>query len=233
VDWPNFLRGILYSFLPKQLWGSWRPSSTVDFARSALVSGLLESTFALFLLIEGYVHFLLMRIRQMQAMAQANEGTQLHFLVILSFEFIFHPFSLIAIYLVLEGSLRSWAAFFTDEVIPSFPIKLVVMMQERRSVRKQEASLGPPLPDRFVRIQEQELQIASQRPKGGWRISITVAINEEFYEIIRVEPGDDDRRFVYLLRRLPAGSVIRGFYRYDPPSELEQAGPCKTGAKVD
>lgn len=231
MDWPNFFRGIFYSLLPKKLWGSWCPSSTVDFTQSALASGLLETAICVFLLIQGYIHFLFVRTHQMQAAAEANEGTQLYFMVIVSIEYVFHPLSLICIYLVGEGLLRSWAAFFTDEVLPSFPIKLVVVIRDRRNEKKQRALLGPPIADLFEPVHREayELRIASQSPKEGWRTSITIAINSEFYEILRTENADSDRRFIYLLRRLPAGSVIRGVYRYDPPAQVEKAGTGKTG----
>jgi hypothetical protein len=223
VNWLNFLCGIFYSYLPKELWGSWRPSSTVDFEHSALVSGLLERALSLTLLIQGYVHFLVIRTHQMQSVAQANEGTELYFMWILSVEYLFHPLSLIAIYLVAEGIVRSWAVFFTDEVIPSFPVKLFILIADWRKTQRQKASVGPPLPDLFERVQRQgyELQISSQLPKDGWRASLTVSVDGEFYEIARVETRNSDRRFVYLLRRLPAGSVIRGVYRYDPPSQAD------------
>lgn len=190
MDWPNFLRGIFCSFLPKQFWGSWRPSSTVDFTRSAFVSGLFESAICASLLIQGYVHFLVIRTHQMQAAAQANEGTQLYFLVMLTIEYMFHPLSLIAVYLVGEGILRSWAAFFTDEVIPSLPIKLFGLVQDRRKALKQKAALGPPLPDLLERVQGQgcDLKIASHIPKDGWRASITVGIEGEFTKSRELKP---------------------------------------------
>lgn len=230
MDWPNFFRGIFYSFLPQELWGSWRPSSTVDFTHSALASGLLEFVAPLYLLILGYVHFLFVRTHELAAGASANEGTQLYLLVLLSLEYVFHPLSLLAIYLCGEGALRVWAAFFTEEIIPSFPIKLIVFLRDRRKEKKEKASLGPPLPDLFERVLggDHELRITSQSSKDGWRTSVTVAIEGEFYEIVRADTNQGDRRFVYLLRRLPAGSVIRGVYRYDPPSQAKPIGPSLT-----
>ena len=220
MDWPNFFRGIFYSFLPKACWRGWRPSSTVDFVRSALVSALLECALSLCLLIVGYVHFLVIRTHQLQAASDANEGTQLYLLVLLSFEYVLHPLSLIAIYVAAEGALRSWAAFFTDEVIPSLPMKVVVLIQDRVKAKKQEASTGPDVPDLFERGEDEafDLRISAQRPKDGWRVSITVAVEDEFYEIVRVETAAGTRPFIYCLRKLPAGAVIRGVYRYDPPA---------------
>ena len=114
-----------------------------------------------------------------------------------------------------------WAAYFTDEVIPSFLPRLILLIQERRTARKKEAALGPDIPDVFEGIPGEgtELRIYSRRPKEGWRASITVAVQGEFYEIERVENITGARSFLYILHRLKPGSVIRGSYRYDPPEK--------------
>jgi hypothetical protein len=219
VDWLNFIRGIPYSFLPKTYWGSWRPSSTADFTQSAIVSGAIEFALCVYLLFRGYLHFLFVRTHQLQAGATANEGTQLYFLALLSLEYAFHPFSLFCIYLSCEGALRMWAAFFTDEVIPSLPLRLIVFAQNRWKARREKEADRLELPDMFNRVEGEnyEVHISSQRPKDGWRVSVTVIIEGEFYEIMQAEHSEKDHRFIYLLRKLPQGSVIRGMYRYEPP----------------
>ena len=124
--WPRglaefFFRGIFFSLLPKEYWRSWRPSSTVDLARSAMASGLvgvrrlsISSGTRLF-------HFIAVRTQQLQAVDHTNEGTQLYWLVLLTFEYLVHPLSLVALCLAGEGALRLWAAYFTDEIIHRFP----------------------------------------------------------------------------------------------------------------
>ncbi|MGO9086212.1 MAG: hypothetical protein ACLQBK_13380 [Candidatus Sulfotelmatobacter sp.] len=170
------------------------------------------------------MHFIIIRTHQLQAASDANEGTQLYLLVLLSLEYAVHPLSLIGIYLAGEGAFRSWAAFFTDEVLPSLPITVVVFIRDRVTARKQEASIGPDVPDLFERGEGEAfgLRICAQRPKDGWRVSVTVAVEEEFFEIVRVETGAGARPFTYGLRKLPAGAVIRGVYRYDPPAPPQQ-----------
>jgi hypothetical protein len=221
VDWRNFFRGIFFSLLPKDYWQSWRPSSTVDFARSAVVSGLLECVGFLYLLVHGYFYFLAVRTHQLSGIEHTNEGTQLYWLVLLTFEYAFHPLSLLAICLAGEGALRSWAAFFTKEIVPSFPIKLAALGQDWLKARRGDKAVGPDIPDLFERPNgvEHDLRISAQRPKDGWRASITVDVAGEFHEIVRVETDAMPRPFVYVLRKLPAGHVIRGIYRYDPPIE--------------
>ena len=226
MDWRNFFRGIFFSLLPKDYWRSWRPSSTVDFARSAVASGLLECVGFLSLLVQGYFHFLAVRTQQLQAVDGANAGTQLYWLALLTFEYAFHPLSLLAICLAGEGALRSWAAFFTNEIIPSFPIKLAALAQDRLKARRMEKSMGPDIPDLFERPLgvDYDIRISAQRPKEGWRVPITVAVADEFHEVVRVETNTGPRPFTYLLRKLPAGRVIRGIYRYDPPVDQGHEG---------
>ena len=215
----NFFFGIFYSFLPKAYWRGWRPSSTVDFVRSAILSGLMEFGLCLYLLVLGFWHFVLVRTHQLQAASDANVGTQMYFMVLLGIEYIFHPLSILGIILAGEGALRMWASFFTDEVVPSFLPRLILLIQERRSARKKEASFGPDIPDVFEGIpgEASELRIFCRRPKEGWRASITVAVQGELYEIVRVENTAGARSLIYVLRKLQTGSMIRGTYRYDPP----------------
>jgi hypothetical protein len=221
VDWRNFFEGIFYSLLPKEYWRSWRPTSTVDFARSAITSGLIECGGFLYLLVYGYFHFLAVRTHQLQPVEGANEGTQLYFFSVLTVEYAFHPLSLLALCLSGEGALRSWAAFFTDEIVPSLPIKLAALTQAWLKMRRMEKSIGPDIPDLFERPpgMAYDIQISAQRPKDGWRVSITVAVEDEFYEVVRVETSEVPRPFIYFLRRLLPGIVIRGAYRYDPPKD--------------
>ena len=219
MDWPNFFRGIFYSFLPKRYWQSWRPSSTVDFARSGTVSGLLESLACLYFLFSGYLHFLVIRTRQLRAASDSNEGTQLYLLVVLTLEYVVHPATLLLLFLAGEGALRAWSSFFTDEVIPSFPIRFYAFVQDRLAASKKQAEFGPELPDLFERStgETRELRISAQKPKEGWRASIAVAVEGEFYQIARVETTEGPRPFIYRLRKLQPGQIIRGSYSYVPP----------------
>jgi hypothetical protein len=219
MDVLNFVYGIFYSFLPKPYWRRWRPSSTVDLVRSAILSGLMEFGVCLYLLVLGFCHFLLIRAQQLQGAADANAGTQMYFTALLAVEYVFHPLSMLGIVLAGEGALRMWAAYFTDEVVPSFLPRLFLLIEERRAAQKKEASFGPDIPDVFENIpgEASELRIYSQRPKDGWRPAITVAVQGELYEIASANNTAGARPFVYILHKLQPGSVIRGNYRYDPP----------------
>ena len=221
MDWPNFVRGIYYSLLPRQYWGAWRPASTVDFVYSAACSGFLELLGFSYLWVIEYLHFLAIRTHQMAAASGANASTQIYFFLIVTVEYVFHPLPLLAMCLAGEGVVRAWAAYFTEEILPSFPAKLFLLFQTWSQSRAQKRAIGPPLADLFERLrgQDADLCISSQGPKDGWRPSITVMVEEEFYEVVRIETGQAPRANVYLLRKLSQAAVIRGVYRYDPPPE--------------
>lgn len=214
---PDFFLGIFYSLLPKDYWGSWRPASTVDFVRSALISGIVECGVGLYALWHGFPYFFARRAQEMKEAANANETTQAYFVGILLIEYAFHPLSLLCIGMAMDGAIRTWAALF-DEVVPAFPIKLVSVVRQHLKSR-QQAKI-PALPDLFERLQGQgnDVFICSQSPKEGWRTSTSVAIDGEFYEISRIETATGPRAFRYWLKKLAAGRVVRGGYRYDPPS---------------
>jgi len=49
---------------------------------------------------------------------------------------------------------------------------------------------------------------------------ITVAYQDELYEVAAAQEGHPPRPFVYLLRKKPDHKVIRGIHHYDPEEAL-------------
>ena len=211
----NFLRGIVYSLFPKELRRSWQPLSNAELIRPAAVAGLLEMIGFLAWSVHRYAQFLVLRAHQLHPLAAANEGTQLYMSGVLTVEYVFQPLSLVLIYFAVEGAARFGAAFLTDEVLPSLPCKLFAVALGWRKKRVQEKSLGPMVPDQ-CEVWEDGLRIACSRVKDGWRPSGTIAVAGEFYVIEKQEQAAAPRSIVYLLRKLPAGRIIRGFSSYEP-----------------
>jgi len=227
MDLGSFLIGIAATAAPRRYWRSWR-SSPSDLTRAAVVSGLLESFFALVLLFYRYLSFLRLRASQMPGLGHAHEVVQLFASGVLSLEYVLQPVSAFLVYMAAEGVVRSWAAYFVDEIVPSLPLKLVQIFQERRAQHREEKALGPILPDLVepCSCDDAELRIACSRVKPGWRASMRVSINGELYEITRQDEGVAPRRFVYLLRKQPLNKVIRGMYAYEPPTTGLTAPPA-------
>lgn len=76
----------------------------------------------------------------------------------------------------------------------------------------------PPLPDIIDTIygKDYHLRIASQRPKEGWDHLITIEYKNTRYEILMQVGGTPTYPYVYLLRELPPGKIIRTIQHYDP-----------------
>ena len=122
----SFALDLFYSFLPKRYWKDQFPSTN-----AAMFSGILESGLCAWLLFYRYAHFLSFHAQQLirlshGSISRENVGTQLYFSLVLSAQcLLFEPLSLLLLYLAGEGFVRALAALITEEVIPSFPFKLI------------------------------------------------------------------------------------------------------------
>jgi hypothetical protein len=217
VDWAYFLLGIYYSLLPKSYWGRWHPSSTVDLQRSAMMSGACELLIGAMLLFRRFIPFVIARVHQLNPLGHGNEGTQLYFSGVLIMEYLLQPFSIFLVCLVGEGIVRWFAAWSVEEVLPSLPLKIASVVQERYERTRQEKRLGPIIPDVMEALRDREfsIRILSCRAKEGWRESQTIVVDEDLYELAKLGTGTPTHPFEYLLRKYPPGKVIRGVYRYE------------------
>ena len=89
------------------------------------------------------------------------------------------------------------------------------------------AESQPPLPDIVdtVYAKEYQLQIASQHPKEGWDHLITIEYQEKRYEVFKQVGGTPTYPYVYQLRELPPGKIIRTIHHYDPKDGSESSPP--------
>ena len=62
----------------------------------------------------------------------------------------------------------------------------------------------------------------SCRPKTTWQNRPTIRIKEEFFQLDKSIPGPGTRPYVYHLRRLQPGEIIRGLENYDPQAPLHE-----------
>jgi len=90
-----------------------------------------------------------------------------------------------------------------------------VAQQKLAQIRPQRE---PPLPDIIDTIigKEYQLQIASQRPKPEWSALATIEYQNDFFEVFEKRQGPSAYPYVYLLRKLPPGKIVRTVYRYSP-----------------
>jgi hypothetical protein len=224
VNWADLFLGIYYSLLPKSYWGRWRPSSTVDLQRSAMMSGACEFLIGAMLLFRRFVPFVIARAHQLKPLAHGNQGTQLYLSGVLMAEYLVQPLSVLLVCLVGEGFVRWCAVWSVEDVLPSLPLKIASIVQARHERTRQEKRLGPIIPDVMDALKDREfaIRILSCRAKEGWRESVTIIVDEDLYELAKLGTGTPTHPFEYLLRKYPPGKVIRGAYRYEGDSSVHK-----------
>ncbi len=117
--------------------------------------------------------------------------------------------------------VRAIYPFDPDELLktksrPGFLAWLAEVAQDK--LVRIRADSQPQLPDIIDAAygKEYELQIASQRPKEGWDHLITIEYEGKRYQIVQQVGGTETYPYVYQLRELPQGKIIRAIQRYDP-----------------
>ena len=228
----SFLAGILLSLLPERYRRWWEPASTLDFLRASFVSGLVQGLGCFVVFILRYLAFFQQRVMEMggQVMGAGAEealgvsSVQYGMGIVTTLEYLIQPLTLLLIYFALEGAVRLAGAAFTEQILPSLPLHLTAWAQERLAQRRAERALGPPVVDTVERGdgKEYDLRIASCRPKLNWDRLMTVAYEDQFYEVIKEERAARPRPFVYLLKKIPESKVIRGLHRYRPDETLPE-----------
>lgn len=218
----HFLISALASFLPEQ----WRRRVAVGLS-SAGVSGAAEFVFCLGFIIYRYFAFMHMRMLasmdvMLKSAERAGETAIMGSGFVLLLEYVIQPFTIILCYFTFEGVVRLVAAVVTQEIYPSLPLYLALLLQQKIEGVRQERALGERIVDevRFVESPGVTLQIASCRPKKEWTALTTIVYQEQLYELVAAEHGSPPRPFVYVLRQKPEGKVIRGIYHYDPAEAL-------------
>ena len=141
--------------------------------------------------------------------------------VIVTFEFFLYPLSLLLLYLGLEGFVRFAVGIAASEVVPSLPVVCALKMAEaarKRQETKQKLSLPP---DHVEVLPDGHIRIAAARLKPGWNATITIDLDDTWYEVEREIRASEPRSWVYVLRPSPTGKIFRRVERYDRPPERQ------------
>ncbi|MFQ5663009.1 MAG: hypothetical protein ACE5HL_04180 [Terriglobia bacterium] len=227
----SYIAGLVLSLLPERYRRRWWSGSSVSLHPAAFTSGLAQFLGCLLIFILRYVDFFQRRVQDLGGRmtdAAAEEllrrsDVQYGMGFVTTLEYALQPLSLLLVYFALEGAVRLCGAAFTEEILGTLPLHVVAWAHERVERVRAERALGPRVADTVERGdgKEYDVRIASCRPKSNWDRLVTVAFEEEFYEVVKEEQGSPPRRFVYLLRKMPPGKVIRGLHHYRPDESLE------------
>jgi hypothetical protein len=221
----SLLRDVLLSFCPAGWRRIYPPESPPRTLRAATWGGLAEFFLAALALVLGFKKYFVMRAQQMAPqMTGTTEVFQSGIAVIVFFEYLLHPLSLLLLYLAIEGLVRSFGSFTTGEPLPNLGMFLAFKLA-RRKAREKERRQNAALPaDLLETLPDGRIRIVSARPRNNWNSSITLGLNGQWFEVERAEQGAPPRSFVYLLRPAPPGKILRGYEEYDTASALT-SGP--------
>ena len=225
----KFLLSILISLIPLRYRAAWFHDVDVDVKLGAQVSSILQSLGMVALLAGRYIWYLIHRQEMLERMAGAKtEYDQIDLayrgVTYATFiEYLILPSSMLIIYFAVEGVVRMMAAMTTGEILPTLPLAVVSWIHGAVDRSYQERKQGPRVPDELLVgvSPEFDLRIDSCRPKRWTRIT-TIGFNDELYEVAKEFTGAPPRPYIYLLKRMPGGKVVRGIYRYDPNEALSK-----------
>lgn len=226
----TILRDVLLSFCPAALRQKIRPYSPLTMVRAAIWLGLAQVVICSFLLVTRYRHFFETRAQLWSGQMRGTpEWFQAGAAVLITFEFLLYPISVVLLYFLVEGFVRFAAGLITSEAVPTLPVWLGFKVIDFQQRRNHAHHLKLILPDRFEVLPEQRLRISSALPKAGWNGSITISIDDHWYEIESEETGSAPHPYIYLLRPTPPGKILRRLEQYElsQPNTQESEGTVR------
>lgn len=230
----NLLRDMLLSFCPEAFRREHRPYSSSSLIAAAIVLGLLQLIVCALLLVQRYKHFVVARAHLWATQMNGHpEWVQSGGVAIVTLEFFLYPLSLLLLYLGLEGFLRFAAGITASEVVPSLPVVCafkVVESARKRQETKQRLALPP---DQVEMLPDGRVRIAAAQPKPAWNASITIGLDDTWYEIEREMRASGPRSWIYVLRPSPTGKIFRRVERYERPPEPRSSEKAQTKSQSD
>jgi len=229
----QFLAASVVVLLPRQYRRSWPWGSDEGLRGPAIFSGLAEAVISLTLVIVRYFAFLQWRVgtiadaalkRPAGDAALGSLPVQMGSGFVTLVEYALHPLTLLLIYFTIEGTVRLFAAWVAGECAGTLPLYVLGLGLDRAQAAWREHSMGPRVPDlvqHCVGI-SYDLSIASCRPKPAWNSMTTIEYSDEFYELYEQRTGAPPRPYLYQLRKLTPGRMIRGIHHYHPHEALSE-----------
>ncbi len=204
----DFFANLMLSYLPPRYLRRWRDPQSDAMGRATFWSGILQCAVCLLLYIGGFIQYA----------PDAWIGP------LAWMEYAFTPWAILLLYFSVEGLVRWVTGLVASQSVGTLPLYVVAWGQTALERRRAEAALGERVADKVERGTgtDFDLRIASCRPKPNWNLLMTVSYQDELFEVAKQEEASPPRRFVYLLRRMPEGKVVRGLHHYDPNEALPE-----------
>ncbi len=219
-----YILGPFAALLPRRWRGRIFPSAPEQLARTAILSGILETVLALAGLVVWYsIYVTLASHVAAHSTAPVPDAAAPRIGMFAYIWFWLNPITWLVAYFVLEGVVRYLAALATGEVYGM--LAFYVVDSAWRHLRQPARRPEPPLvADELTRGDAAcDLKIASCRSKPDWKYPFAIRYAGSYFQVIAgVDLGVGPRPHVYSLRRLPPGEVARGLKEYQPDDILNR-----------
>jgi hypothetical protein len=234
----SLLLGIPLSLLPDYYRQRWFSKTSINFGTGALISGMLETGFSLWLFVQGYILYL-HQGPGAEIPANLSVGAAIKELIQKTgqtahinpfygagtfslMSYFFHSLPMLLAYFAAEGFTRFVAALVTSESVGTLPLYLLAVLQQGIAFSGHELAYGRRVADAVESGDgcDFDIRISSCRPKDNWNRLMTIQYGEQFYEVVDQQQQGPPRRFVYLLKEKPSGKINRGLHIYSPLESL-------------
>ena len=225
----KMLLSVVMSLVPLRYRRAWFHDIDANVMRGAYISAILQSVGGGVLIAAGYIWYLIHRQAMLEQMAGAKtEYDQIALayrgVTIFTFiEYLILPSTMLLIYIALEGTIRMFSVIVSGEILPTLPLAILSWLHIGAEGQYKEYKAGPRVIDELTvgTSPEFDLRIDTCRPKR-WNKLTTIRHDDELYEVVKEFPGAPPRPYIYLLKRMPGGKVVRGIYHYDPAEALSK-----------
>ena len=229
----TYLLGPFLSLLPEP-WRARLPSAeSIRWRPATFVSGALESLLSLCALVVWYSYSVSHHTPiQLDSALRAHPNVHPNEMMmgLLGYAFVaLNPVTWIVCWFCFEGVVRALGAAFTEEIVGTLPLWIIDKSYRSFRERQQKRQRPPLVPDEvawFKAGQADVLKVASCRPKPAWQDRPTIHFQGEFFKVEKSISGTGLRPYVYHLRRLQPGEIVRAPENYDPgvvPVEPQKA----------
>jgi len=221
----TYLFGPFFSLLP-ETWRAKLPwAESIRWRAAAIISGALEALASLCALVVWYSYSVTHLTRvQLDLLLHAHPNMQLgpERVGLLGFVLVaLNPVTWIICWFWFEGVIRALGAAFTEESVGTLPLWIIDKAYRVLRERRQSRQWPSPVHDEVrwrADDRVENLEITSCHPKPTWQDRPIIRFQDEFFKVETSIVGAGLRPYIYRLRRLRPGELVRAPENYDPQS---------------
>jgi hypothetical protein len=219
----TYVFGPFLSLLP-ETWRARLPwAESIRWRPATFISGALEAVVSLCALVVWYSYSVTRHTPvQLDSALRAHPNVHPNEMMMGLLGYVFvalNPVTWIIGWFWFEGVVRALGAAFTEEIVGTLPLWIIDKSYRVLRQRHQNRHRPPLVPDEVTWLsggQAEVLEITSCQPKPTWQDRPTIRFKDEFFKVERSIAGTGLRPYIYQLRRLQLGEIIRAPENYDP-----------------